>query len=64
MTENIPGIFVPKQLVEELEVSPKGEALETGIGVAARTIKAIREKALADGVHTMAGVKKKSCHGA
>ena len=63
MNENIPGIFVPKQLIEELEGARKGKALETGIGVAARTIKAIRDKALADGVHIMAGVKKKSCHG-
>jgi 5,10-methylenetetrahydrofolate reductase len=32
--------------------------LETGIGVAARTIKAIRDKALADGVHIMAICKE------
>jgi methylenetetrahydrofolate reductase (NADPH) len=58
MNENIPGIFLPKQLIEELEGAPKGKALETGIGVAARTIKAIRDKALADGVHIMAICKE------
>jgi methylenetetrahydrofolate reductase (NADPH) len=54
MNKNVPGIFVPKQLIEELEGAPKGKALETGIGIAARTIKTIRDDGLADGVHIMA----------
>jgi methylenetetrahydrofolate reductase (NADPH) len=54
MNKNVPGIFVPKQLIEELEGAPKGKALETGIGIAARTIKTIRDEGLADGVHIMA----------
>ncbi len=58
MNENIPGIFVPKQLIEELEGAPKSKALETGIGIAAGTIKGIRDKALADGVHIMAICKE------
>jgi methylenetetrahydrofolate reductase (NADPH) len=54
MNKNVPGIFVPKQLIEELEGAPKGKALETGIGIAARTVKTIRDEGLADGVHIMA----------
>ena len=54
MNKNVPGIFVPKPLIEELEGAPKGKALETGIGIAARTIRTIRDEKLAHGVHIMA----------
>jgi methylenetetrahydrofolate reductase (NADPH) len=54
MNRNVPGIFVPKPLIDELEGAPKGKALETGIGIAARTIRTIRDEKLADGVHIMA----------
>ena len=54
MNKNVPGIFVPQALIDELAGAPKGKALETGIGIAARMIRTIREEKLADGVHIMA----------
>ncbi len=54
MNKNVPGIFVPDTLIEELAGSPKGKALETGIQIAARMIRTIRNEKMADGVHIMA----------
>lgn len=54
MNRNVPGVYVPQALVEELKAAPKGEALRVGIEIAGRTIKTIREKKLCDGVHVMA----------
>ena len=54
MNSNVPGIFVPNPLIEELAGSPKGKALETGIRIAARMIRTIKEEKMADGVHIMA----------
>lgn len=54
MNKNVPGIFVPQALIDELAGAPKGKALETGIGIAARSIRAIAKEKLADGVHIMA----------
>jgi 5,10-methylenetetrahydrofolate reductase len=54
MTENVPGIFVPKELIDELASAPKGQALQKGIEIAGRMIKRIREEKMCDGVHIMA----------
>ncbi|MFH1087115.1 MAG: methylenetetrahydrofolate reductase [Chloroflexota bacterium] len=54
MTENVPGIFVPQNLIDELAAAPKGEALNKGIEIAARTIAALKRESLCDGVHVMA----------
>ncbi len=54
MNKNVPGIFVPEALIDELAGAPKGKALETGINIAARMIKTIRREKIADGVHIMA----------
>ena len=54
MNKNVPGIFVPQPLIDELAGAPKGKALETGINIAARMIRTIKEEDLADGVHIMA----------
>ncbi len=54
MTENVPGIFVPQQLIDELASAPKGTALEKGIEIAGRMVAALREDSLCDGVHVMA----------
>lgn len=54
MNRNVPGVYVPQALIEELKAAPKGEALRVGIEIAGRTIKTIREKKLCDGVHVMA----------
>jgi methylenetetrahydrofolate reductase (NADPH) len=59
MTNNVPGIFVPQHLIDELADAvagdaPKGAGLAKGIEIAGRMIKEIRENALCDGVHIMA----------
>ena len=54
MNENVPGIFVPQNLIDELAAAPKGEALKTGIAIAGRMIKQLKEENICDGVHIMA----------
>ncbi len=54
MTENVPGIFVPQNLIKELESAPKGEALAKGIEIAGRMIAALKKNSICDGVHIMA----------
>jgi len=54
MTENVPGIFVPQNLIEELASAPKGAALNKGIEIAGRMIANLKKEALCDGVHIMA----------
>lgn len=54
MNKNVPGIFVPQNLIDELASAPKGTALNKGIEIAGRMIRQIREEKLCDGVHIMA----------
>lgn len=54
MNENVPGISVPQQLIDELAGAEKGKRLQKGIDIAVRTIKAIRDQSLCHGVHIMA----------
>jgi 5,10-methylenetetrahydrofolate reductase len=54
MTENVPGIFVPQVLIDELASAPKGEALNKGIEIAGRMIAALKRDSICDGVHIMA----------
>jgi methylenetetrahydrofolate reductase (NADPH) len=54
MTENVPGIFVPQNLIDELAAAPKGEALAKGIEIAGRMIAALKKDSICDGVHIMA----------
>jgi 5,10-methylenetetrahydrofolate reductase len=54
MTENVPGIFVPPALIDELASAPKGQALKKGIEIAGRMIRSIQEEGLGHGVHIMA----------
>ncbi len=54
MTENVPGIFVPQNLIDELTEAPKEERLAKGIEIAGRTIAALKKDAICDGVHIMA----------
>jgi methylenetetrahydrofolate reductase (NADPH) len=53
MNENIPGIYVPQPLIEELRATPKGEGIKKGIEIAARLIRQIKDEGLCDGVHIM-----------
>ena len=54
MTENVPGIFVPQNLIDELAAAPKGEALNKGIEISGRMIAALKKDSICDGVHVMA----------
>jgi len=54
MTENVPGIFVPNNLIDELAQAPKGGALAKGIEIAGRMIAALKKDSICDGVHIMA----------
>jgi 5,10-methylenetetrahydrofolate reductase len=54
MTENVPGIFVPQALIDELAAAPKGEAINKGIEIAGRMIAALKKDSICDGVHVMA----------
>jgi len=54
MNKNVPGIFVPDALIQELAQAEKGKAIEIGIRIAGRMIRRLREEKLCDGVHIMA----------
>lgn len=56
MNENVPGVFVPQELVDEMAAVPKGKglALQKGIEIAGRMIKELKDDAVCDGVHIMA----------
>ncbi|MDP2730782.1 MAG: methylenetetrahydrofolate reductase [Dehalococcoidales bacterium] len=54
MNANVPGIFVPQNLIDEMAGAEKGKALQTGIEIAGRMIKTIKEESICDGVHIMA----------
>jgi len=54
MTENVPGIFVPQNLIDELSKMPKEQMLAKGIEIAGRTIADLKKNAICDGVHIMA----------
>ena len=54
MTENVPGIFVPQELIDELASAPKGEAAQKGIEIAGRMIATLKKDSICDGVHIMA----------
>jgi len=54
MNDNVPGIFVPENLIDELAAAPKGEALKKGIEIAGRMIATLKKESICDGVHVMA----------
>ncbi|MBW1711744.1 MAG: methylenetetrahydrofolate reductase, partial [Deltaproteobacteria bacterium] len=54
MNKNVPGVTVPQTLIDEMAAAPKGKALETGIDIAGRMIRQIKEEKICHGVHVMA----------
>ena len=54
MNANVPGIFVPQQLIDEMASAKKGEGIKKGIEIAGRMIRTLKEEAICDGVHIMA----------
>jgi len=53
MNENVPGVFIPQRIIDELGQAPKGTGVAKGIEIAARMIRQIREERVCDGVHIM-----------
>ncbi|HID75456.1 MAG TPA: 5,10-methylenetetrahydrofolate reductase [Planctomycetaceae bacterium] len=60
MNKNVPGIFVPDALIEEMAEAPKGKRLEAGIRIAGRMIRQLRDEKLCHGAHIMA-IGKEEC---
>ena len=54
MTDNVPGVSVPQNLIDELAAAPKGEAINKGIEIAGRMISTIKKESMCHGVHVMA----------
>lgn len=54
MNKNVPGIFVPDELIREMTDAEKGKKIEAGIQIAGRMIRQLREQKVCDGVHIMA----------
>jgi len=53
MNENVPGIFVPQDIIDELQSVPRSKGVSKGIEIAARLIRQIKEERICDGVHIM-----------
>ncbi len=54
MNKNVPGVFVPQGLIDEMEAAPKGTKVAKGIEIAGRMIRRLKEEKICDGVHIMA----------
>ncbi|SNS99845.1 5,10-methylenetetrahydrofolate reductase [Anaerovirgula multivorans] len=54
MNNNVPGIFVPDELIERMKNTEKDLRVQEGIKIAGEFIKQLREENLCDGVHIMA----------
>jgi 5,10-methylenetetrahydrofolate reductase len=54
MNNYVPGIKVPQVLIDELKAAGKEKALDTGLNIAARHIRQLRDEKICDGVHIMA----------
>lgn len=54
MNNNVPGIYVPNEIIERMANTPKEDRVEEGIKIAGEFIKQLREEGLCDGVHIMA----------
>ncbi len=54
MNKNVPGVFVPQNLIDEMEAAPKGTKVAKGIEIAGRMVRQLNEENICDGVHIMA----------
>ncbi|NNG08330.1 MAG: methylenetetrahydrofolate reductase, partial [Desulfobacteraceae bacterium] len=54
MNKNVAGVFVPQDLIDEMDAAPKGRKLEKGVEIAGRMIKRIHGEKMCHGVHIMA----------
>ncbi|MFA5316458.1 MAG: methylenetetrahydrofolate reductase [Dehalococcoidales bacterium] len=51
INSNIPGMFVPDRVLAEMAQAPRGQSVATGIKLAAKLLKHIKEEKICDGVH-------------
>ena len=51
LNDNIPGVSVPRDMIDELDAASDDGAIEVGIDLAVRTINAVRDSC--DGIHLM-----------
>lgn len=56
---NVPGVYVPQKLIEEMASAGKEKELAKGVEIAGRIIKQIKEESICDGVHIMDREKEK-----
>jgi methylenetetrahydrofolate reductase (NADPH) len=56
---NVPGVYVPQKLIEEMASAGKEKELAKGVEIAGRIIKQIKEESICDGVHIMDRGKEK-----
>ena len=54
MNKNVPGVFVPQNLIDEMEQAPKGTMIAKGVEIAGRMVRQIKEEGICHGVHIMA----------
>jgi 5,10-methylenetetrahydrofolate reductase len=54
MNKNVPGVFVPQNLIDEMAAAPKGTKVAKGIEIAGRMVRQLNEEKICDGVHIMA----------
>jgi len=54
MNDNVPGVIVSQEVIDELSRADKNKGLAKGIEIAAGMIRAIKEENLCHGVHIMA----------
>jgi 5,10-methylenetetrahydrofolate reductase len=60
MNDNIPGIFVPGDLIDEMEKVTGDRSLAKGIEIVGNLVRRIKEKKICDGVHIMAIGREKN----
>ncbi len=54
MNKNVAGIFVPENLVNEMDSVQKADQLKKGVEIAGRMIRKIKDETICHGVHIMA----------
>ena len=54
MNQNVAGIFVPENLIAEMESVPREAQLNKGIEITGRMIRQIKDESICHGVHIMA----------
>jgi len=54
MAENVPGILIPKEILDRMGSAPKGKGAETGLAICVEIIEQLRQIEGVAGIHIMA----------